>query len=295
MKVDDVIVVGAGPAGMAAALQLKRHGLEPLVLEKAEAGGLLRNANLVENYLGHTGGIVGPELVEAFKKHLEELQINIHREEVSKIEYLKNTFSVETDKRTLHSRFLIMATGTKPIELPDIEISPEVEECVFHEVHSLDQITEKRFAIIGAGDAAFDHALNLAGSNEVHILNRGTRTRCLPLLYDRCIDNPSITYHEAVQLRSIEPSDGGLTLHCERPSGEWELEVSYLVVAIGREPALDILSDELIEALPALLDSKVLYLVGDVWNDMYRQTAIAVGDGVRAAMELWRKMEGPKP
>lgn len=292
MKVDDVIIVGAGPAGMATAIQLKRYGLEPLVLERAEAGGLLRNANLVENYLGHTGGIAGPELVKTFREHLDDLEVDIHHEEVLKVQYLKETFSVETDRRPLRSRFVVIATGTRPRELPGIEIPPEVEDRVFYEVHSLDQVADERFAIIGAGDAAFDYALNLARSNEVQILNRGTQVKCLPLLFNRCIGNPSITYHEAVQVNSIEPSDGGLTLNCEGPSGKQELEASYLVVAIGREPVLDILSDELIEVLPTLLDSKVIYLVGDVWNQMYRQTAIAVGDGVRAAMELYRKLEG---
>ena len=295
MKIDDVIIVGAGPAGMAAALQLKRYGLEPLVLEQAKVGGLLRNANLVENYLGCSGGISGPELVETFREHLDVLAVDIHQEEVLRIQYLEDTFRVDTDKRSLRSRLVIIASGTRPLELPDIDIPPEIKDRVFYEVHSLDQVADERFAIIGAGDAAFDYAENLARSNDVQILNRGTEVKCLPLLYSRCIHNPSITYHEAIQLNSIEPSESGLTLHCTGPTGKRVLEASYLVVAIGREPALDILSDELLEVLPALLDSKVLYLIGDVWNEMYRQTAIAVGDGVRAAMELYRKMEGMGP
>ena len=83
MQIRPVAVIGAGPAGFAAAIQLKRYGLETLVLERQRLGGLLHNANLVENYPGFPEGIPGSELVRLFEKHTDNLTININDEEVT--------------------------------------------------------------------------------------------------------------------------------------------------------------------------------------------------------------------
>ena len=82
MNVEHVTIIGAGPAGIATALQLKRYGITPIILEKNTIGGLLRNAHLVENYPGFPKGISGVNLVRLFRKHLERAAITIFPEEV---------------------------------------------------------------------------------------------------------------------------------------------------------------------------------------------------------------------
>ena len=82
MQVNGAVIIGAGPAGMAAAIQLRRYGYEPLVLEKSVIGGLLNNANLVENYPGFPAGIEGPVLVQLMKEHVQQLGVEIRSDEV---------------------------------------------------------------------------------------------------------------------------------------------------------------------------------------------------------------------
>jgi thioredoxin reductase len=291
MNVNDVVIIGAGPAGLGAAIQLKRYGIEPILLEKEKVGGLLRNANLVENYPGFPEGIPGPELIKLFTRQLENIRIKIQFEEVLELDNRKGVFITNTTQRTIISRFVVIASGTKPRKLSNLNISKDFENHIFYEVSSLAQVANEKIAIIGAGDAAFDYALNLSKKNEVIILNRESRVKCLPLLFERCIGNKNISYLENIQVKNIVCFDSYLTLTCYDTTSEREIYVSYLLVATGRDPRLDFLSENLKKNLVKLQKSKVLHIIGDVKNDIYRQTAIAGGDGIKAAMEIYRKKE----
>lgn len=292
MNAKDVVIIGAGPAGLGAAIQLKRYGVEPILLEKEEVGGLLRNANLVENYPGFPEGITGPELIKLFKRQLKNVSVKIQFEEVLELDNKNGVFIINTTQRTIISRIVVIASGTKPRKLSKLNISKDFENRIFYEVYPLAQVANEKIAIIGAGDAAFDYALNLSKKNEVVILNRGSRVKCLPLLFERGIGNKKISYLENTHVRNIEYFDTYLILTCYDTTGERKIYVSYLLVAIGRDPSLDFLSENLKENLEKLQKSKVLYMIGDVKNDIYRQTAIAVGDGIKAAMEIYRKLKG---
>jgi len=291
MRIEDVTIIGAGPAGMAAAIQLRRWGLEPLLLERDHAGGLLVNAGLVENYPGFPRGIPGRELVELFTAQLAEAGASISYEEVRERDH-EGAFLVRTSRREFGSRVVIIASGTEPVRPDGLEIGPEVAARVFHEVHPLFGTEQKRIAIVGAGDAAFDYALSLAGANEVFILNRGTGRRCLPLLWDRAQGSSAIDYQAETSVVALEASGDGLVLRCRKPDGDWELAVDYVIFAIGRRPRQAFLTPRLREMIPALEGEGILHLAGDVKNDIYRQTAIATGDGVRAAMRICRWFEG---
>jgi len=290
MNVNDVVIIGAGPAGLGAAIQFKRYGIEPILLEKEKVGGLLRNANLVENYPGFPEGIPGPELINLFKRQLKNVRVKIQYEEVLELDNRKGVFIIYTTQRTIISRIVLIASGTKPQKLSNLNISNDFENRIFYEVYPLAQVANEKIAIIGAGDAAFDYALNLSKKNDVVILNRGSRVKCLPLLFERCMENEKISYLENIQIKNIEYFDNYLTLTCYDTTGEREIYVSYLLVATGRDPCLDFLSENLKKNLEKLQKSKVLHIIGDVKNDIYRQTAIAVGDGIKAAMEIYRKL-----
>ena len=291
MNVNDVVIIGAGPAGSGTAIQLKRYGIEPILLEKDDVGGLLRNANLIENYPGFPEGITGPELIKLFKRQLKNVGINIQLEEVLELDNKNGVFIINTNQRTIISHIVVIASGTKPRKLSNLNVSKDLESRIFYEAHPLAQVANEKIAIIGAGDAAFDYALNLSKKNEVMILNRGSRVKCLPILFERAVSNERISYKENVQVKNIECSESYLTLTCYDSTGEQEICVSYLLVAIGREPSLDFLSENLKENLGKLQKLKLLHIIGDVKNDIYRQTAIAVGDGIKAAMEIDSKLK----
>jgi thioredoxin reductase (NADPH) len=286
MNAIDVTIIGAGPAGIAAAIQLKRYRIDALLFDRDGTGGLLKNANKVENYPGFPDGITGPVLVDKFLQHLGSSGLRLHRETVVKLNYERNLFSVQTDRRTVFSRVVVIASGTNPIPLADPAPAPETDSCIFYEIHPLAAAENKTIAIIGAGDAAFDYALNAARRNRVIIFNRGRRIRCLPLLWDRASKTASISYLQDTHVTKISRRAAGLLLTCRDGKREYEMESSYLIAALGRTPSLDFLGDRLEHARAGLQASKQLYLIGDVAGGIYRQTAIAAGNGIKAAMEI---------
>ena len=287
MQTEDVTIIGAGPAGIAAAIQLKRYGLAPILLEKDHIGGLLVNANLVENYPGFPQGISGVELVRLFQSQLELTGVTVSFEEVLHLDY-DESFIISTSQRELRSRIVIIASGTKPKQA---EFPPEAAERIFYEVIPIANVEHKKIAIIGAGDAAFDYALNLSRMNDVTILNRKEERKCLPLLWERMQKSPRITYLENSTLQTIKGSGEVLNISYKNPQGDWELKTDYVIFAIGRTAQLDYLSEQLKEQASDLEKRGLLYFVGDVKNDICRQTSIAVGDGVRVAMRICASIE----
>ena len=288
MNSRNVLIIGAGPAGVTAALQLKRYGIEAVLVEKEEIGGLLRNANLVENYPGFPDGIGGSELVELFKRQLKNAGVKVCFEEVKELEYADGRFRAKTTERLITSDIVVIASGTKPRAISDMKISEDVEDRIFYAISPIRSVGDKKIAIIGAGDAAFDFALGLSRRNEVTILNRSNRAKCVPVLWERCVESGNVFYVDKAHVEKIR-SDGEeivLTYAHDGDRRKKEVRADYVVVAIGREPCLDFLGNRLKRRIDALADSSGIYMVGDVGNDIYRHVAICVGDGLRAAMRI---------
>ena len=282
-----VVIIGAGPAGLAAAMQLSRQGHQPLVLERAQVGGLLWNANLVENYPGFPRGIPGPELVALFQKQAKDLGLRIAFESAHLTGVESDLFRIGTEKRELAARFLVAATGTRAKKLPQSLLGPGLEEKVFSEVVPLLGRAGKKVIIIGGGDAAFDYALNLAGENQVVILNRRKEIKALNLLFDRAAAHHNITYHAQAELQSLGVGQQGqLQLSVSFSGANRDLEGDYLIAAIGREPEMGFTTPSIMMEIEGSPVAKRLYRIGDLKNGQYRQTAIAVGDGIRTAMEI---------
>jgi thioredoxin reductase len=284
MKADEVLIIGAGPAGMTAAIQLKRYGIPFILLEKERAGGLLWNANLVENYPGFPAGISGPKLVHLIEKQMERLGVDVMIDFVTRLRHIKAGFKVKTLRAEYHPRFVIIASGTKPNPFP-IPVPQAARKLVFSDVYHLLAESNKRVVIIGTGDAAFDYALNLTKNrNSVTILNRSRDVKCLGLLWDRAKVEPGIEYHAETPVCKIELDETGSRLRV-RTEASGFLTADYLLFATGRVPQVNFLPDEIINN-----NLESIYFAGDVKNGLYRQAAIAAGDGLRAAMEIYHKL-----
>lgn len=291
MQTNDVIIIGAGPAGIAAAIQLRRYGLEPLVLEKSVIGGLLNNAHLVENYPGFPDGIEGPALASLIQSHAHRFGVKIHSQEVLALTPGPDRFEVTTSNNRYHTPRVIIASGTKPLPPEDVTIDEAAAENVFYEVFPLRTCHANTIAIIGAGDAAFDYALNLSRQNNIVLMNRNNNIKALPLLVERTRNQPTITYQNNCRLEAVTLSpDASVTLKGQKDGHDYKTQVDKVIFAIGRRPQLDFLPPDMSEEL-AIPNHQNLHFIGDVKNGLFRQTAIAVADGVTVAMKIHQQLQ----
>jgi thioredoxin reductase (NADPH) len=285
VKVEDVIIIGAGPAGLATAIQLRRYGFEPLIFERAEVGGLLRNANLVENYPGFMGGIPGPDLAQVFFNQIGECKVT--QTTVIELTWEEDLFHAKTLAGIYQARVAVIASGTKPRLLTGFDIPDPLRSHVVYEVADLLGLSGKRMVIVGSGDAAFDYAINMARNNSVIILNRSEQVKCLSRLWEKAQACQNISYHPGTAITELTGCpEGGMTVECSSPRGQMDFHADYLIGAIGREPQLDFVSASVMEKSAALEKMGILHFVGDVKNGIFRQAAIAVGDGIRAGMRI---------
>lgn len=268
-------------------MQLCRQGYQPLVLEKARAGGLLWNANLVENYPGFVNGISGPDLVQLFQDQAQRLGVEVRLEEVRRASYQDGIFQVQTAEGEYRARILVAASGTAPQDLPPGIIAGGISSRVYSEVASLAQLSGQEIVILGAGDAALDYALNLSRKNTVRILNRGNQVKALGLLWERAQARDSIVYCPQSELISAGPDgEGRIQLIVSQSGTQASYAADYLLLAIGRKPEFSYADESIIEGKARLTADRKLFLIGDLVNGLYRQTSIAVGDGIKAALTI---------
>ena len=285
---EPVAVIGAGPAGMSAAIHLVRAGLQPALFERGTVGGLLRNAHRVENYLGFPEGIRGEELVRLFAAQLQAHAVEVRGAEVRAIGIEGDRFAVRTDGDQAFFRTVIVATGTVPKEAGIEAFVPRSR--LFYEIKDLPASgAEKTVCIVGGGDAAFDYALNLAESGcSVNVLVRGVRPKGLGLLMRRAYNHPRIRVREETTVAGARSGSGGFALRCGDGGDGSQVHCDFVLVAVGRRPDIGILPGALCESLNVRDNGETqvrgLYLAGDVRRGAFRQTGIAVGDGLAAAM-----------
>jgi len=286
-KETTVAIIGAGPAGLSAAFQLKRFRIPFILFEKENIGGLLRNAGSVENYPGFPLGIPGWELARLMSSQAEKSGLKIIYEKVESLSFQADKFLINTPDRFFLSRFLVVASGTKAKNLDPAFYQDEVQGKIYTEIHIVRAVKDKIIGIIGGGDAAFDYSLTLSSRNHVVIFHRSKQVKCIPDLFEKARAAKNIEYkpertlkaiysNNHKRLRTIFVHDGNEEEHC----------LDLLVTAIGREPAVDFLSDQIRTKKKRLESQGRLYFIGDVNNGPFRQLAIASGNGVECAMKI---------
>lgn len=256
-------IVGAGPAGVAAAVFLRRYNVEVVVFEKNRVGGLLRNAYLIENFPIFPPA-PGEKVCETLESRLMESGAIFLKEEVIKVSNRR----VITKKGSFLFDYVVVASGTVPKRIPDFEVSDKV-------VYEFSELPEfEKLAIYGAGDAAFDGALKaLEGGKEVHLFNRGSRIRALPLLVKRARNFRRFSYHENCPVFGVKAEGDRLKLITEK--GEFIFDA--LLICIGRVPNVSFVEK----------DDRT-FIVGDA-KGSFRQASIAMGNAVETAMEILKR------
>ncbi len=272
-----VTVVGAGPAGIAAAQQCVREGIDDvLVLEKESIGGLILQANRIENLPGFVGED-GRKMVKELENIVSEYDIDVEYREVEEIEKKEDGFRLKTDKASKETKCLVLATGTTPRSL---NFEGEI-----HHPNWRDYVGEK-VVVVGGGDAAYDYALRVNRlGGEVTIFRR-SGPKALPVLVEEAREK-GVRDIEA-EPTEVEKSENGFSIRCE----DKNIKADELITAIGRDPNFPELSFELgIEDVTfptGETDHDNLFVIGSTVLGTYRQTSLCWGMGITAGMKLGR-------
>lgn len=295
-KIENLVIIGSGPAGLTAAIYASRGQLEPIVIAGPEPGGQLTWTTEVEDYPGFENPIQGPELVETMRKQAERFGTKVVSEEVVSVDFSNKPFVIKTRESEYKTRSVIIATGASArwlgIDSEKKFIGKGVSSCATCDGFFF---KGKDVVIVGGGDAAFKEAMYLAKiCNSVTILHRRNEFRTQKILEERASKIHNIKFKTPYVVEEVQ---GEMTVnnlkikHVE--TGEVEdLATSAMFVAIGHTPNTKFLSGiNTDEAGYIISDDGVhtnvpgVFVAGDVEDKRYRQAVTAAGAGCAAAME----------
>ncbi|MHA1690084.1 MAG: NAD(P)/FAD-dependent oxidoreductase [Candidatus Heimdallarchaeaceae archaeon] len=287
-----VALIGGGPACATAAVQLIRSGVDIILVSK-EIGGTIKNANLIENLIGYPEGVVGKDFVKSFQLQLTKVGVPIVLEEVLTVEQTGIKYTTKTAETEIISEYLIIGTGSIPKKL-DVEGEKEafLNGKLFYEIFNLKQFTDKKdIGIIGSGDVAYDYALNLQNvANKISIIRRTDKTSSLPILRKRVNNTENILVLNNHVIKKLENKEGKIALEIDEDGNLSTITKDIVLVAIGRKPNYDFLSESLISEYSNPKSDSGIYFIGDVNRNNFRQISIAMGDGMKVAMETVKRI-----
>jgi thioredoxin reductase (NADPH) len=297
-----VLIVGAGPAGCAAAVQCARLGLKPeLVDSTGQAGGLLANAWRIENYPGLEEPVDGLTFVQRLKRQLDSFSIAIRKGRCIQLQQEGTLWATRLhDGTTLTARALLIATGTKPVPAGLPNEGELTGRFLYYEVAPLLASPPQKAVVIGGGEAAFDYALSLASRGcQTTICVRSQRHKAGLRLETLVATNPNITVALQTSVTAATSDSDGLEIEVQRHDNSGVLPCDVVVVACGRATQLpDFLPDArglsptACNPGPGLTISPGLYIAGDARLGALGQAGIAVGDGLHAATLAHRHLRG---
>ncbi len=300
--VRDVIVIGSGPAGYTAALYAARARLSPLVFEgSVTSGGALMNTTDVENFPGFPDGIVGPDLMDQFRKQAERFGAELLAEDVTEVDLTATPKVVKAGEDTYLARTVIIATGSGYRELG----VPGEKRLSGHGVSwcaTCDGFffREQEIAVIGGGDTAMEEATFLTRfARSVTIVHRRDTLRASKIMQDRAASNPKIHFVWDSEVAEVLGQDRvtGLRLRNVKTGQESVLEAGGLFVAIGHDPRSELFKGQLATDADGYLLVKQphthtaidgVFAAGDVVDRTYRQAVTAAGTGCSAAIDAER-------
>ena len=288
MHRERVIVVGAGPAGVAAAVQCLRLGIAPRILDRSgDAGGLVENAFSVENYPGIEKPLCGPELAGRLRAHLVRFGLEVDRAEVTAIVKEEDDFIVAGDMGMMRARAVILASGTEPVRLGMSNARECEGRVVFYDVRSLLRRypNPREVVVIGGGEAACDYALSLSAAGaRVTMAVRSNRLKARGRLADAVRRSSAVRVALETVCESIGISPPAVRLR-GAAEGTEESKIDAVLVAVGRRSTAAALLGSMGAAAPAAEDDLFpgLFVAGDARHGALGQAGMAVGDGISAA------------
>ncbi len=310
--VENVIIIGSGPAGYTSALYTARANLRPLVIEGYAWGGLLQQTTDVENYPGFPEGILGPELMQRFREQAERFGARLLTDEAASVRLSRDVGGVHqvvAGEREHYARSVILAMGAqhKKLGVPgeDELAGRGVSYCATCDAAFFKGATT---LIVGGGDSAMEEAIFLAKfAKHVTIVHRRDEFRASKIMFDRARSHENIDLLTPYRVKELKASENGslatAVLEQTESGDERELEISGAFIAIGHEPQSAIVAGqvELDEKGYAVVQGRStrtnlpgVFAAGDLVDHTYRQAITAAGSGCQAALDAeWYLRDTP--
>ena len=307
-SIENLVIIGSGPAGYTSAIYAARANLRPLVITGFQlggiAGGQLMTTTFVENFPGFPDGVLGPDLMDLFKAQAVRWGTQLIEADAESIDMSQRPFLIKADQKEIQTHSLIIATGAKAnrLHVPKEETfwSRGISACAICD-GATPQFHKEELAVVGGGDSACEEAVYLTKyGSHVHLLVRSDQLKASAAMANRVSNNSLITVHWRTELVDVMGSDWLDTLLIkEINTGQIkELPVKGLFYAIGHTPNTEIFHGQLllnkhgyIKTEPGRPETSIegVFAAGDVADSEWRQGITAAGSGCKAALaaERW--------
>ena len=302
---DDLAIIGSGPAGYTAGIYAGRANLKPVLFEGLESGGQLMLTTDVENYPGFDEGIMGPEMMQVFKKQAERFGTKILTETVNKIEKIEEGFKLTTSKDNYTFKSVIISSGASANWL-GVKGEKELQGYGVSACATCDGFffKDKNVIVVGGGDSAMEESLFLTKfAKKVTVIHRRDEFRASKIMQERVLNHDQIEVvwnKEIIEIKG-DKQVSSVVLKDSNSNEQEEKDIDGVFVAIGHTPNVEFL-DGFVE-----LDEKGyiktgftsststsmsgVFASGDVADSVYRQAVTAAGTGCQAAIDAERWLE----
>ncbi len=306
----NIVIIGSGPAGLTAAIYAARANLSPLVVEGYQPGGQLMITTDVENYPGFPNGILGPEVMDLFRKQAERFGTEFRWGDVTRVDFSSWPHRIWREDEEIVARTIVVATGAsaKWIGLKTELPWPEglggrgVSACATCDGFFF---KEQDVVVVGGGDTAMEEANFLTRMcRSVTVVHRRDQFRASKIMVDRAQKNPKIRFALNAVVDDILGMEEGLVrgvrLRSTAEDRTWEVEAQGVFVAIGHKPNTDLFQGVLdmddrgyLRVKPGTTYTNIegVFAAGDVADSVYRQAVTAAGLGCMGAIDAERWLE----
>jgi thioredoxin reductase (NADPH) len=304
--VREVIVIGGAAAGYTAALYAARANMNPLVIEGISWGGQLMITSDVENYPGYPEGVLGPQMMQDFRKQAERFGAEFITDDATKVDFSERPFRVWVGDDEYRAETVVVATGANARQLGlESEVKLQGRGVSYCAVCDAAFFDEKEVVVVGGGDSAMEEATFLAKfASKVTIVHRREEFRASPIMLDRARANERVEFvlDSVVEQVLGDERVTGVVVRNLKTDETSELPADALFVAIGHDPNTALFRGQLDmdEAGYLLTDGKTtrtnvpgVFAAGDVQDHTYRQAVTAAASGCMAALdsERWLSAE----
>lgn len=303
-KVENVIIIGSGPAGYTAAIYTGRANLEPLMFEGFFSGGQLMLTTEVENYPGFPSGVMGPDFMMDLRKQAERFGTRLETRDVTKVDFSQRPYQVEVENEVYYAHSIIISTGASAkmlgLESEKRLMGHGVSTCATCDGAFF---RNKIVSVVGGGDSAMEEANFLTRfASKVYVIHRRDSLRASKIMQDRALQNPKIEFLWNSTIDEVlgDKKVTGVRLRNLQTGEVSEVEMDGVFVAIGHTPNTWLFKDVLemdevgylkVDYPSSRTNLKGVFAAGDVHDPIYRQAITAAGAGCRAAIDAERFLE----